>query len=137
MTKSFPPDNIISINSTEQLKKGAELVDDDVFSKALEKENSSALSLYEKARDAGSAQLYTSLSNVIKWSAIGLSICAFILIITWFCLECHVSLQSHTPEESLKISNFISKLESIFTYLAAGTFGFVGGICKMFLRSNI
>ncbi len=94
------------------------------------------LSEFKKAKVRENARLYTSLSKLINWSVYILAIGALVLLCYWAYLQHSLTFFEHSPDKMARMQVLIDKLESIFTNLFTATFGFAGGVCKMFLKNN-
>ena len=94
------------------------------------------ISEFLKAKGHSSARLYSSLSRLINCSAWCLAAITLIFVIWWAALEWQITYCECSEVELQRLSNLITKFESLFSYLLTTALGFAGGVCKMFLRQN-
>lgn len=92
-------------------------------------------SLYEQAKDKGSARLYISLSNLFSISAyVALT---FVVYLVYLWLKINHDLAYVQDVDVIRLNGFLNRIEGVFKYLASIGLGFVAGVCKIFLKEKI
>lgn len=91
---------------------------------------------YDTAKDHSSAQLYTSMSRLIKYIIWGGAVLFLVFIVWWIYLQYSITFEAHSDNELSRIRELITKLESLFNYILTAGIGYAGGIARTFFNND-
>ncbi|MDY6311322.1 MAG: hypothetical protein SPL72_08655 [Cyanobacteriota bacterium] len=125
-------DDTVNYIEIQNIKDNAERKnaanDDDSYSAVeLKKE-------YDTAKDHSSAQLYTSISCLIKYILWIGALFLLLFILCWAYLQYTITFDIHDASSLQRIDNLNTKLENVFNYILTAGIGYASGIARTFFH---